>query len=275
VKTHSVRGGAGVKLHVRESGDPRGIPLVFVHGWSQSHLCWMRQFEGELADEFRLVAFDLRGHGMSEAPLAPEAYAGDSWALDVAAVLEALALDRPILVGWSYGGYVICDYLRKFGDRDVGGIGFVAGGVVLGAKAFGALIGPGFLENAPDLCALDLATNIAAARRFVHVCLPGASPEDRESALAAMMVVPPDVRAALVSRELDFAAVLEGLTIPVLVSHSRADAVVLPAMSEYILAHCRTATASWFDGIGHAPFLEAPERFDAELAAFARRVVSD
>jgi pimeloyl-ACP methyl ester carboxylesterase len=39
---------------------------------------------------------------------------------------RALALERPILVGWSYGGYVICDYLRKFGDRDLGGIVFVA-----------------------------------------------------------------------------------------------------------------------------------------------------
>jgi pimeloyl-ACP methyl ester carboxylesterase len=62
-----------------------------------------------LIDEFHLVAFDLRGHGMSEAPPDAGSYAGDVWALDVAAVIETLALERPILVGWSYGGYVICD----------------------------------------------------------------------------------------------------------------------------------------------------------------------
>jgi len=40
MKSHTLRGGAGVRLHAREWGDARGIPLVFVHGWSQSHLCW-------------------------------------------------------------------------------------------------------------------------------------------------------------------------------------------------------------------------------------------
>jgi non-heme chloroperoxidase len=211
---------------------------------------------------------------MSDAPLDPDSYAGDAWALDVANVLETLALDRPILIGWSYGGFVICDYLRKFGDRNIAGIDFVAAGVVLGPKAFGALIGPGFLENAPDLCAADLPTQIAAARRFVRACLRNGSAEDFESALAAMMIVPAQVRAALASRELDFTPVLEALAVPVLVSHSRADAVVLPAMSEHILAHCQTASVSWFEEIGHAPFLEAPARFNAELAAFARSAVS-
>jgi pimeloyl-ACP methyl ester carboxylesterase len=272
MKSHTARGAAGVKLHVREWGDPSGTPIVFVHGWSQSHLCWARQVESELADEFRLIAFDLRGHGMSDAPREPEAYAGDAWALDVAAVLEVLSLERPILVGWSYGGYVICDYLRKFGDRELAGIDFVAAGVVLGPKAFGALIGPGFLEYAPDCCAPDLATNVAAARSFLRTCLPAATAEDFESSLAAMMVVRPDVRAALISRELDFTSVLEALAVPVLVSHSRAETVVLPAMGQLILDRCPTARASWYEGAGHAPFLEAPDRFNAELAAFAREV---
>ena len=262
-----------MKLHVREWGNARGTPLVFIHGWSQSHLCWLRQYESNLADEFRLIALDLRGHGMSEAPLDAESYGGDAWALDVAAVCEALSLSRPILIGWSYGGYVICDYLRKFGDRNVAGINFVAAGVVLGPEAFGTLIGPGFLENAPDLCAADLPTNVAAARRFLRACLREPSAEDFESALVAMMVVLPQVRGALIARELDFAPVLESLTVPVLVSHSRADTVVLPRMSETILDHSKTARASWFEGVGHAPFLEQPARFNAELAAFAREAV--
>ena len=51
------------------------------------------------------MAYDLRGHGMSEAPLEPEHYAdGRLWADDVAAIIQQLVLDRPVLVGWSYGG---------------------------------------------------------------------------------------------------------------------------------------------------------------------------
>jgi non-heme chloroperoxidase len=45
---------------------------------------------------------------------------------------------------------------------------------------------------------------------------------------------------------------------------------VLPAMAEYILKHCKTAQASWFDGVGHAPFVEEPLRFNTELNDFAR-----
>ena len=98
-------------------GQGDGPPILFIHGLSQSHLCWAKQYESALAEEFRLVAYDLRGHGMSQAPLEPEHYTDSGlWADDVAAIIEQLGLDRPVLVGWSYGGFVICDYLRDHGQ---------------------------------------------------------------------------------------------------------------------------------------------------------------
>jgi pimeloyl-ACP methyl ester carboxylesterase len=107
---HTVQGGGGLGLHVRERGRADGPPILLIHGLSQSHLCWAEQYQSMLADEFRLVACDLRGHGMSEAPLEPEDYTdGQLWADDVAAIIEQLHLDRPVLVGWSYGGFIICD----------------------------------------------------------------------------------------------------------------------------------------------------------------------
>jgi non-heme chloroperoxidase len=63
-----------VKLHVREWGKVDAPAILFIHGWSQNHLCWRKQHESQLADRFRLVAFDLRGHGMSEAPEAQDQY---------------------------------------------------------------------------------------------------------------------------------------------------------------------------------------------------------
>ena len=90
-EVHTVTGGGGLRLHVREWGDPAGPPILFIHGWSQNHLCWAPQYESALADEFRLIAFDLRGHGMSEAPLEPEHYTdGELWADDVAAIIDHL-----------------------------------------------------------------------------------------------------------------------------------------------------------------------------------------
>jgi pimeloyl-ACP methyl ester carboxylesterase len=57
--------------------------------------------------------------------------------------------------------------------------------------------------------------------------------------------------------------------VPILVTHGRADTVVLPAMADYILKHCKSAEASWYEDVGHAPFMEEPLRFNAELKRFA------
>jgi non-heme chloroperoxidase len=273
MKIHTIRGATGVNLHVREYGKSNGIPILLIHGWSQNHLCWSKQYDSALKDEARIVALDLRGHGMSDAPMQADQYTdGDKWADDIAAIIDELALDRAILVGWSYGGYIIGDYLRRKGQSKIAGINFVSAAVVLGPKAFGPLLGPGFLENAPGACADDLATNIAAIRRFLRACIVKPIPQnDFEEILAFNVVVRPSVRRAMAQRELDFGSVLQGITVPVLVTHGRLDTVVLPSMAEYILQQCKTAEASWYDDVGHAPFLEQPLRFNSELKQFAAR----
>jgi non-heme chloroperoxidase len=274
MQVHTVTGGGGVRLHVREWGNADGPPILFIHGWSQNHLCWDKQYESALRDEFRLVAFDLRGHGMSEAPPGPEPYTDDAlWADDLAAVIDRLDVERAVLVGWSYGAFVICDYIRAYGQDRVAAINFVEGVVKLGEAAFGTLIGPGFLDHFADATADDLPTNIRGMRGFVRACLakPVAA-EDFETALCWNMAVAPQVRASLGAREIDDDDVLRGLAVPVLVTQGRSDTVVLPTMAEHILATCPDAEASWYDGVGHVPHLEEPGRFNRELAALTRRV---
>lgn len=273
-KTYTVRGGGGLRLHVREWGKPDGPPILFIHGWSQNHLCWAKQYESSLTDEFRLVAYDLRGHGMSEAPPEPEHYTADElWADDLAAIMNELRLDRPVLVGWSYGAFVICDYVRAHGQDKVAAINFVEGTARLGEAAFGTLIGPGFLDHFVDATVDDLPTNIRAMRSFVRACLvKPVSDDDLETAVCWNVVVPANVRAALGARAIDDDDVLRALEVPMLVTHGRMDTVVLPAMADHVLATCPTAEASWYDGVGHAPHLEEPERFNRELAGLTRRV---
>ncbi|HWC40436.1 MAG TPA: alpha/beta hydrolase [Actinomycetota bacterium] len=275
-RIHTVRGGGGLRLHVREWGRPDGPPLLLIHGWSQSHLCWARQYESALAEEFRLVAYDLRGHGMSEAPPGPEHYTdGRLWADDLAAVIGELGLDRPVLVGWSYGGFVICDYLRAHGQDRIGAIDFVAAATSLGEAAFGTLIGPGFLDHFADATADDLPTNIWGMRALVQAFPARPLPPDEvETLLCSSMTVPARIRASLAAREIDGDDVLRTLEVPLLVTQGRADTVVLPAMAEHILATCPVAEPSWYDGVGHTTFLEDPDRFNRELAALARRARS-
>jgi non-heme chloroperoxidase len=177
-----------------------------------------------------------------------------------------------VVVGWSYGGFVICDYVRAHGQDRIGAIDLVAGGVKLGAAAFGTLIGPGFLDHFADVTADDLPTNIRGMRGLVKAfAAKPLPPDDVETLLCSSMTVPARVRANLGAREIDGDDVLRTLRVPVLVTQGRADTVVLPAMAEHVLATCPVAEPSWYEGVGHTPHLEEPERFNRELATLTRR----
>jgi len=275
IATREVLGGGGLKLHAREWGNPQGPPLLFIHGWSQSDLCWLNQVRGDLASTSRMVTFDLRGHGLSDKPARPESYAdGQLWADDIAAVIDQAGLEQPVLVAWSYGGYVVADYLRAYGDAHIGGINLVNAALILRPPAFDH-IGPGMLENARDMCAPDLFANITATRRFLRACTSRPLGDDEmAAALGWNMVVPAAVRRALLSRELDGSEILARASVPVLVTHGRDDVIVLPSMAELTLTACPAATASWYDGVGHMPFWEEPDRFDRELADLTRAAKS-
>src|ERR1700756_961648 len=65
----------GLALAAYAWGNPQGREIVFIHGYSQCHLAWRRQMDdAALAAEFRMVAYDLRGHGSSHQPPARESY---------------------------------------------------------------------------------------------------------------------------------------------------------------------------------------------------------
>jgi non-heme chloroperoxidase len=121
----------------------------------------------------------------------------------------------------------------------------------------------------------DLPTRIDALRRFWRSMTDEPMAEaDLETGLCGSMVVPPQILGALISRQIDSDDVLAKLTVPVLVSHGRQDQIVLPSMAEHVLHVCPTAEPSWYEGIGHMPFLEDRSRFNRELAELARRTTA-
>src|SRR5262245_59491557 len=268
MKNHTVTGGGGVQLHIVEAGNPSGRPILFIHGFSQTALSWSRQLDSELARDHRLVAMDLRGHGLSDKPR--DAY-GDSrlWADDVRAVIGTLNLDSPILCGWSYGSLVILDYLRHHGEDRIGGINLVGGITKLGSDAATAVITPAFLNLIPGLFSTDVEESVRGLESLLRLCFvqqPSAS--ELYLMLGYNVSVPPHVRQSMFSRSVDNDDLLPRIRKSVLISHGADDAIVKPEIVDQHKAGLAHAQVDLMPGVGHAPFFEDAIAFNQRLRAF-------
>jgi non-heme chloroperoxidase len=269
MKHHRITGGAGIQLHVAETGNPRGRPILFLHGTSQCWLTWSRQMNSDLADHCRLVAMDLRGHGLSEKP--KEGY-NDSklWADDVDAVIRDLSLDHPVLSGWSYGPIVILDYLRHYGEDGISGANFIGGLTKLGSEDAISVIAPAFLQLLPGLFATDVETSVRTLEPFLRMCF-AQQPSDEELYLMMgyNLSVPPYVRQALLSRSFDNDDLLRRMRTPLLITHGLADEVVKPAVVDQHKASVAHARIEMMANAGHAAFWDDAPAFNRQLRAFA------
>jgi pimeloyl-ACP methyl ester carboxylesterase len=265
LRFHTIIAPDGVPLVAAEAGNPGGPPILLLHGYSQSHLSWLAQIRDPgLAAQFRLVALDLRGHGASGKPWTPESYAGSKpWADDVRATITQLGLGRPVIVGWSFGGYVAMDYVREYGQDAVAGIVLVA--------SHGGLLPrpPSNVPPTPD----DLRDAPASARRFMS--LMGATPlppEVVDYGTASVLMLPPYARRAGLGKRLDNRDLVDRLELPLLAILGGADVSVDSAGLARLLAQRPAAGARVYEGVGHSPFVEAAARFGADLAEFVDRV---
>jgi non-heme chloroperoxidase len=259
----------GVRLAVYEWGNPAGPELVLIHGFAQCHLCFAPQVRSKLAQDFRIVAFDMRGHGASDKPASPSSYQGkDVWAKDIAAVLDHAQMKRPVLAGWSMGGRILRQYLMNFGDARLAGINFVGSLVIENPQHRGGTAVQ--RQSNGDSLGEQLETAIA----FLDACY-GIKPSEADFrlALAYNMLVPEPVRLAIRAWATDPAetvAALKKVTVPVLITQGRKDGVVLPQAAEATAAVIPQARISWYDACGHSPFCEDAPRFNAELGAFVK-----
>ena len=108
---------SGVTLRVLSRG--QGRPIVFVPGFTCTADFFAHQLAG-LGDHYQVIAYDPRGHGGSDKPITGNNFTTRGADLD--ALLRELALDRPILVGWSFGAYDVLAYVRDFGTDAIGGV---------------------------------------------------------------------------------------------------------------------------------------------------------
>ncbi|TWP47855.1 alpha/beta hydrolase [Lentzea tibetensis] len=251
--THVTSAGGG-QLAVREAGPTEAPPVVLIHGWAQSGAVW------DLPD-FHTYAVDLRGHGLSDD-------FGDyrdsaQWAADLKAVLDHTG--PATVVGWSYGGLVITDYLRVHGTRNITGLVLVGAITEIGRDRPGGATGPVMRAALPAAIEDD-----DAMREFQAKLAPHLPVETVGQLTATALKVPPRVRGELFRRDVNSADVLAAVDVPTLVVHGKSDEVVAPSAADYALANIPGAQVSWYDDTAHAPFLERPAEFARDLARIAR-----
>jgi len=116
----------GVKLAVyEENGDPAAArpPVILVHGWPEIAYSWKHVLPAIAASGFRTIALDLKGFGRSEAPKDRSLYDIDHMTSDLAALLDALDIDRAVFCGHDWGGALVWPMAQLRPERVAGVIG--------------------------------------------------------------------------------------------------------------------------------------------------------
>ena len=181
----------GLGIDAQIWGSALGPEIVFVHGMLQCHLSWSKQVESALAQKFRILTYDFRGHGGSDQPLDPSYYNDSTrFADELQAVIETGGFKRPILVGWSFGTRIVTDYLLKFGSDQLAGINFVAPAISPNPDHYG----PG-IKKLGQTRDTDFAKSIRGNREFLRACFfKEPAQEEFETMLAYNASVPREIR---------------------------------------------------------------------------------
>lgn len=266
-KSYTVTAPDGVSLAVQESGNPDGPAIVFIHGLLGSRLNWDAQLKSPELQRYRIITYDLRGHGLSGKPTHADAYReGRRWADDLATVIESSHARNPVLVGWSLGGVVISNYLAAYGDSRIAGAVYVNGVIEL-MKADQIVAHPQMYR---DLNSPDLTTHLDAMRAFLSLCFhtkPDTSTFERLLASAAMASW--DMQRSVLSMTVAASEGLGKARVPVLLIYGARDALVKakPAIARATELNPRIQSKLYTDS-GHAPFIEEPDRFNRDLSGF-------
>jgi non-heme chloroperoxidase len=246
-----------------EHGDPDGIPVVMLHGVTDS---W-RSFEPvlpHLPDSIRAIAVTQRGHG--DAPKPDGGYLIEDLAADVVELMDDLELGPAILLGHSMGSWVAQRIAIDHPERLIG--------VVLAGSFSGTPSDdPELVALAEEMATLQDPVPAEVAREFQEstVATPLA-PEALDTFVNESLKVPARVWGATFTGflEVDHADGLENMTTPALLVWGDQDAFIPRGIQDELLEALADSRLNVYEGVGHALHWEQPERFAADIVEFSR-----
>ena len=280
-----VRSKDGLRLHTEVFGPEDGYPIVLAHGITCALRVWAYQI-ADLSNDYRVIAFDHRGHGKSAVPPRSHRYSLDILAADLDAVLEATLApgERAVIAGHSMGGIAITSWAERYPDR----VPARADAVALINTTTGDLLRnvqflpvPAPLADARVRAAGTLLKTFGAApllravdrpsRRFVSSIAVGrdADPAVVEFIYQLFTSTPPAGRGGWARTLVDAVGAehigLTNLTVPTLVIGSAKDRL-LPMVSSRHIAKMAPNLASFVElPGGHCAIVERPDEVNKHL----------
>ncbi|MEZ5153291.1 alpha/beta fold hydrolase [Rhodococcus zopfii] len=271
----------GARLHVRAYGDPDADILVLSHGWTCSTEFWTPQINA-FAEKYRVVVYDQRGHGRSEA--GSRVFGPDVLADDLAAVLAATvpAGRTAVLAGHSMGGISIMAWAERHPDQVRGKVS----GVLLASTGMDNLVASSTVvplpQRAPRVpvpvarrlmgATVPLVASPVTTRAIKYVALSRtATPAAVAFCEKIVLGCPPRTRGGwgIALSGLDVHDGLANLTVPTTVLVGTADRLTPPSHARRLAAELDEAGnlehLVVVDGIGHMSSVEAIDVFNSEL----------
>lgn len=260
----SVAISTGLRLPYVEQGDPSGVPVILLHGPTDS---W-RAFElllPHLPPSVRAFAVTQRGHGDADRP--EGGYRPEDFAADVAAFMDALALEAAVVVGHSGAGFWAQRFALDHPSRALG--------LVLIATPYSLRGKPGFLELLQSVSQLTDPVDPDFVREFAGSTVTQPVPSSfLETAIAECCKVPARVWQATLGGllEAELPSVSRSPAVPTLLIWGDRDEICPHSEQEALMRAIPGAELMTYHGAGHSPHWEQPERSAADIARFAERV---
>jgi epoxide hydrolase 4 len=272
ITTRRVTVQSGLTLRVLEAGPADGPPIVLVHGWAVTAYLWRHNILPLAAAGHRVVACDLPGHGLSDAPDAPGSYTIERFAV-VLELLDALGIERATIAGQSMGGKIVTRLALNAPER-------VRALSLYGPVGFGLIppwhaLSPGLPIPPGELLALMIPRSlIAFVQHRVYGKLGFFTERDVDEYWAPTQF-PAVVRAQLqMLKEFSWGLwdepTLQGLTMPTHVVFGTRDRTVRPMHAERLARVLPVGELTWITDGGHVVMEEVPDRINAMLLAHAR-----
>lgn len=251
---------SGVALDYVEQGDPAGLPVMLLHGYTDSRQSY-RPLLAMLPVGLRLIAVSHRGHGDSDKPASR--YDTAELTADVAHFMDALGIDRAVIVGHSMSSRVAQRFAALHPDRTQALILIGAFTTLTGHAAVDAL--------REGVATVGDPVDPDFAREFQRSTLAQPVPSwFFETVVAESLKVPVHVWRSALDAQIagDSAADHAAITAPTLVLWGDKDTIGSHEQQTQIAAAIRDARLIVYGGIGHSPHWEAPHRVAADIAAF-------